>query len=124
MKFLKNKGAVIIAIIFFFPSYIFAQPSIPATSPITKINNPLAGSGINTINDFIKVLLEGALKIGIPLIALAIIYSGFLFVKAQGNSEEISKAKNALLYTVIGAAVLLGSWAIAQLITETVLQIK
>jgi len=75
----------------------------------------------DTINDFIKTLLEGALRIGIPLIALAIIYCGFLFVKARGKPEAITKAKDALLYTLIGAAILLGSWAIAQLISETVL---
>lgn len=85
-----------------------------------KICNPI---GVNSINEFVKTLLEGMIKIGIPIVALAIIYSGFLFVKAQGNPEEITKAKQALLYSVIGAVLLLGSWAIAQLITETVLQL-
>jgi hypothetical protein len=83
-----------------------------------KICNPIPG--ITSINGLIKTLLEGALKIGIPLIALAIIYCGFLFVQARGNPEGITKAKDALLYTLIGAAILLGSWAIAQLISATV----
>ena len=86
-----------------------------------KITNPLASKGYNNINDFIKAILQGAIKIGIPIIALAIIYSGFLFVSARGNSEKLSEAKNALLYTCIGAAILLGAWAIAQLISETIL---
>ncbi len=73
------------------------------------------------LNDFIKDLLEGALKLGMPLVALAIIYCGFLFVTAIGNPEKITKANDALLYTLIGAAVLLGSWAIATLISDTVL---
>jgi hypothetical protein len=51
---------------------------------------------------------------------LAIIYSGFLFVFARGNSEKLGKAKDALLYTLIGAAILLGSWAIAEMIQATV----
>lgn len=83
-----------------------------------KITNPIS---YNNINDFIKAILQGAIKIGIPIIALAIIYSGFLFVSARGNSEKLSEAKNALLYTCIGAAILLGAWAIAQLISETIL---
>lgn len=66
-------------------------------------------------------LLEGVIKIGIPIIALAIIYSGFLFVFARGNSEKLGKAKDALLYSLIGSALLLGSWAIAKLISATVL---
>ena len=83
------------------------------------ITNPIPS--INTINEFIKVLLEGVLKIGIPLVALAIIYCGFLFVQARGKPEAITKAKDALLYTLIGAAILLGSLAIAELISNTVL---
>jgi len=86
-----------------------------------KICNPLPN--ITSLEGFIKTILEGVIKIGIPIIALAIIYSGFLFVEARGNSEKITKAKDALIYTLIGAAILLGSWAIAQLISDTVLSL-
>jgi len=86
-----------------------------------KIKNPIP---YNTINEFIKIFLEGALKIGIPVVALAIIYSGFLFVFARGNTEKLTKAKDALLYTLIGAAILLGSWAIAEMINATVVGLK
>ena len=86
-----------------------------------KLINPIK---VNSLNGFIQKILEGVIKIGIPVVALAVVYSGFLFVKAQGNSEEIGKAKDALLYTVIGAAILFGSWAIAQLVSETVIGIS
>ena len=82
------------------------------------IKNPIS---VNTINEFIKVILIGVIKIGIPIVALAIIYSGFLFVTARGKSEKLTEAKKALMYSLIGAAILLGSWAIAQLISNTVL---
>ena len=85
-----------------------------------KICNPI---NANTVNEFIKTILEGAIKIGIPIIALAIIYSGFLFVAARGNSEKLEKAKDALMYTLIGAAILLGAWTIAQVIAETILKL-
>ncbi len=85
-----------------------------------KICNPL-GATTSTLPDLIQKILEGLLKIGMPIVALAIIYCGFLFVAARGNSEKLTKAKDALLYTLIGAAILLGSWAIAKLISNTVL---
>jgi len=85
-----------------------------------RVVNPI---NTNTVDEFIKVVLVGVIKIGIPIIVLALVYCGFLFVSARGNSEKISKAKDALLYTIIGAAVLLGSWAIAELISSTVLQL-
>lgn len=84
----------------------------------TKLINPI---GTNNLNGFIKHILEGAIKIGIPIVALAIIYSGFLYVTAMGNEEKLKSAHKAILYTLIGAVLLIGSWAIAQLISDTVL---
>jgi len=110
---------IVFVFVFVFPVLSFAddiQPIVP--DPPVTIKNPI---GANTINELIKTILEGVIKIGMPIIALAIIYCGFLFVSAQGKPESIKKAKDALLYTLIGAAILLGSWAIAQLISETVL---
>ena len=86
------------------------------------LNNPL-GDKIDSIPKFIQILLTGVLKVGIPVVALAVIYCGFLFVEARGNSEKLTKAKDALLYTLIGAAILLGSWAIAEMIRATITSI-
>jgi hypothetical protein len=85
----------------------------------TKIENPL-GSKIVDLPSFIKVLIDIVLVVGVPVIALAIIYTGFLFVKAQGAPEELTKAKKSLTFTLIGAALLLGAFVIANAIGETV----
>lgn len=89
-----------------------------------KIENPLGPKGPQTIPDFIKKLIEVVLVVGVPIAALAIIYTGFLFVQAQGNSEKLTKAKNALLYTLIGTALLLGAFVIANAIGKTVKDIS
>jgi hypothetical protein len=83
-----------------------------------KICNPLGTT--TSLPDLIQKVLEGLLKLGIPVVALAIIYCGFLFVFARGNSEKITKAREALMYTLVGAAILLGAWAIAKMISSTV----
>jgi hypothetical protein len=89
----------------------------------TKIENPLS-SDIDSIPKLIQAILDIVLTIGVPIVALAIVYSGFLFVKAQGNTEAISKAKKTLMYTLIGAALLLGSWVLANAIQGTVNELK
>ncbi|KKR70173.1 MAG: hypothetical protein UU13_C0012G0019 [Candidatus Nomurabacteria bacterium GW2011_GWB1_40_7] len=113
----KNKNwqkLILFSYIFFTPAFVlYAQ----GQNPTPGIKNPV---NIDSIPGFIQTILEGALKVGIPVIALAIVYCGFLFVKARGKPEEITKAKDALLYTLIGAAILLGSWAIAKMISATV----
>lgn len=132
MRFVKKTLAenlfviILTAFLLAMPVLSFAQSTIINVNPINtntegKIVNPLGADGPNNIQALIQIFLEGALKIGIPIVALAIIYSGFLFVSAMGNSDKLEKAKNTLLYTLIGAAILLGSWAIAKLISETVL---
>jgi hypothetical protein len=89
----------------------------------TGIINPLS-SELDTIPKFIEKILEVVLTIGIPIVTLAIIYSGFLFVTAQGNSEKLKKAKQTFIYTIIGAALLLGSFVISKAIVGTVDEIK
>ncbi|MDR3519574.1 MAG: pilin [Candidatus Pacebacteria bacterium] len=108
-------------------SKIYAQGYNPSSgncpdgSPMSagKICNPL-GASSTSIPALIQQLLKGAITLGIPVVALAIVYSGFLFVAARGNSEKLTKAKDSLLWTIVGAAVLLGAWAIAQMIQATV----
>jgi hypothetical protein len=96
--------------------------AVTGVSINTKIANPL-GPNITDIPTFINVIVSFVLLIGIPIIVLAVIYAGFLFVTAQGNSEKLKKAKTTLLYTLIGAALLLGSFVIAKAIQGTVNQI-
>ncbi|PIR68970.1 hypothetical protein COX93_03400 [Candidatus Nomurabacteria bacterium CG_4_10_14_0_2_um_filter_30_12] len=113
MKYIKNNLNK-----FLLGAFIFILPIISLAEDKVTIENPLGST--NTLIGLVKKILEGAVKIGMPVIVLAIIYSGFLFVAAQGNSEKLNEAKRSLIYTLIGAAILLGSWTIAQLIADTV----
>ena len=49
-----------------------------------------------SIEAFLKMILGAILDLAVPIIVLAIVYVGFLFVKAQGNDGELTKAKQAL----------------------------
>ena len=123
MNFFKRSCAAILPtlLIFVIPIISLAQGNVPPPADRSgKIVNPIDA---NTVTELIQKLLEGVIKIGLPVVALAIIYSGFLFVFARGNTEKLSKAKDTFLYTLIGAAILLGSWAIAQMISNTVLSL-
>lgn len=89
----------------------------------TQIKNPI-GDKVDSIPTLIKTALEFVVKIGVPIIAFAIIFVGFSFVAAQGNPEKLKKAKDSMLYTLIGAAVILGAFVIAKAIGGTVEQIR
>jgi hypothetical protein len=94
-------------------TFTFAQGSYP---------NPIKSSlGISTIPQFLLALVDVVFLIGVPIIVLFVIYSGFLFVTAGDNESKISKAKFVLLWCLIGATVLLGAKAIAMAIQNTIL---
>ncbi len=95
------------------------QPSLTGAD---KLQNPLGS--VDNIPDLIAKILEIIMKISMPIIVIMLIYSGFLYVKAMGKPEEIKKAHQTLLWTVIGAAVILGAWTLAEAISGTINQLK
>jgi len=87
-----------------------------------NFDNPVKATA-GTIPDFIAVILDIAVQIGTPIAVLAIIYSGFLFLVARGNPEGLGKAKQALLWSLVGAFVLFGAKVFAIAISGTVSQL-
>ncbi len=72
--------------------------------------NPLES---DTFAELVENIAKIVAQIGFPIAALAIIYSGFLFVSARGNEKQLEDAKRTFFWTIIGTAILLGAWAIA-----------
>lgn len=86
------------------------------------IPNPL-GCNTNTIAAFITLLLDTVFPIASMVAVFFLIYSGFMMVMAGGSEEKLSKAKVALLYTVIGIAILLGAKVLSAVICGTISQL-
>jgi hypothetical protein len=98
----------------------------PTTGINVTLNNPFNCGGIQPCSLFVlmkEIVNKIILPIGGVLAVLAFIYSGFLYVTAQGKETQIANAHRALLYTSVGTAVLLGSWVLANLICTTIGQL-
>jgi|SRR3989344_7109061 len=96
----------------------------PPQNQNVQFNFPNPFSGGDTLFDLLKkVINDILLPIGGVVAVLAFIFSGFLYVTAQGNEEKLRNANRALLYTSIGTAVLLGSWVLANVICNTIGQL-
>lgn len=134
ITYLKNTSQLFLPIItsllllvtFIYPSAIFAQSQIPGeddnNSNVELFTNPLGS--IKDIPTLINKILEIVVDIGLPIVALSIIYVGFLFVVARGNEEKLTQAKGAFFYTMVGAAIVLGAFVISTAIKATVDEIK
>ena len=85
-----------------------------------KLCNPI-GSG--NLSDFVQKITTAALKIGVPIAAIFIIWAGLKFVMARGNETEITKAKGIFWWTLVGTAVLLAANLLASVLTTVIRQI-
>jgi hypothetical protein len=97
-------------------SMVLAGPVFAKTGE-NALTNPLKSE---TIAQLVENIAALAAKIGIPIAAIFIIYSGLLFVTARGNEEQLKKAKTNFMWAMIGTAILLGAWVIAKAISETI----
>ena len=101
------------------------QPSAGQQTSIsikTKIINPFKQE---TIPELIETIVKEILvPVGTAVAVVMIIYAGFLYVTAGGNETQIKKAHDALLWAVIGAAILLGAYIISQAIQGTISQLQ
>ena len=85
-----------------------------------KLVNPLkSGMGIGDLVVYlVKDILVGLVA---PIvITLALLWSGFLFVTAQGNEGKLETAKRNFLYVIVGGVLLLGAYVILDVVTNTV----
>ncbi len=104
------------------PLYALAdEPPTPNPTDPPKLDNPIKYDDLGSL---LIAVAEEAAKVGFYIVIFFIIYSGFLFVKARGNDKELESAKRTFLYTVIGAAILLGATVLANVIQGTVEQLK
>jgi len=102
------------------------QPTGNTSNPVvvqTNLENPFKVG--DTLFEVLKAVINDIiLPIGGVLAVLAFIFSGFLYITAQGNEMKLKTAHRALLYSAIGTAVLLGAWVIAKVIEATINQLK
>ena len=121
MKKFKNIYWIAFAFVLFLPVNTGFAAGGPTTCPSKTLCNPLQ---FNTISGFLDAMLGALVIIATPIVVLMLVYSGFLFVSAQGNPEKLATAKKAIMWTIIGAVVVLGASVLASAIEGTVDNIK
>ena len=137
--------SIFLGMIFFSTSYVFAGPQtatdtlgnssttagtatdklgstnkdIPA--PDTKIsysiNNPL---GVTSIEQVIQKIMAVIVRLAVPVIICFFLYTGFMFITAQGDTKKLETAKNMFWQVMVGTIIILGAWAIAAAVVTTV----
>lgn len=82
-----------------------------------ELQNPLK---VDSLEEFLSEILRFIVRLGTLVVIIMIVVVGFMFVSARGNPEEIKKAREALLWTLVGAVILIGAEILANAIKATV----
>lgn len=107
---------ILAVLVFAAASPIYAQEPPPTLK--LKLYNPLGD--IDSFAELAAAFLKAVVVVAIPLTVLFLIWGGFLFVTAQGNEQQVEKAKKAFFWAVIGAMVVIAAWAMAVAINTSV----
>ncbi len=130
MKFIYT-NFILLSVFLFLPIMSLAQGNASnpgAGTGGTSGSNPGAGGGValqnplqfTDLRDVIVAIANILLILAVPIIIIFIVYAGFLYVTAQGNSTKIQDAHRALLYALIGGAIILGAKVISAIVANTV----
>lgn len=124
IKFILNRVLVSMVVFSFFTMDRFVLAiggEDPIDRPLTgfkiKIVNPL---NVTTLDQLLDLILQVIVNLGIPIITIAIMYSGFLFIQAQGNPGKVTEAKKNIQYVLIGTAIVFGVGSIIAIIRSTI----
>ena len=87
--------------------------SVPAVNAAENIPNPITSQSFPCL---VKALSEAAITIVVPIAIVAIIFAGlkFIIAGAQGNEGGIKSARTMLFWIIIGTAVVVGSFVLAE----------
>lgn len=120
----KNKPFLIFALCFILLIVLFGplHSIVNAdTCEPGKLCNPLGQT--KTLDDFVVKITTAALKIGVPIAALFIMWAGFKYVTAAGDEKAVKDAHKIFLWTIVGTAILLAASLLATVLTGTITQV-
>lgn len=85
------------------------------------IQNPLQ---VESLTGLVDLILSTIIYVGTPLLVFVFMLIGFRYVTAQGDVGTIKGLHRQFLWTVVGAAVILGALVIEQVLQNTINEVK
>lgn len=92
---------------------------------IGVIGGALSGTGITQTSSFGDLIIK-YVNFFLPYLTLAafvaLVYSGFLYVFAFGNDDQIQKAKKIMIWAVVGIVLVIISYTVVQFFTKALVE--
>lgn len=117
-KILMTVKGVAAALVLF--TFNIAEAAECSNQPTGGLQDPLK---FCSIVDFVQGVLQAFVMISLPILSFFIVWAGFKFVMARGNSGKLEDAKKNFYWLIAGAILILSAWALATLIANTINQV-
>jgi len=77
----------------------------------------------NSIGNVVSVVINGVLSIIGVIFLIEMFYAGYLWMTAQGNDEQVTKAKALIRQAIIGMIVIVAAYAIVYFVLSNLLKV-
>lgn len=87
-----------------------------------KAGYDAAGTKDTTFAETLGTVVQAALSfVGIIFLSL-MVYAGYLWMTARGETEQVEKAKKIIIQSVVGLAITVGAYSITAFVVPAVLE--
>lgn len=73
-----------------------------------------------TIFQLIQKIIGFLITIGAPILAIMVIYGGFLILSAGDSPEKVKSGKDVILWAVVGYVIVLCSWGVIYIMGQII----
>ena len=87
---------------------------------ISECNIPEEHAGSNNLMGTINTIINVVLGVLGLLAVIVIIYGGFMFTTATGDASKVKKAKDTIMYGVIGLVIALLAYSIVNFVVSSI----
>ncbi len=101
-------------------NFVLAKETTSFSSASQKMSSFAVGLGFSDFEDSTTNVIRSIMLLVNTIFFIFMIYAGILWLTSSGNESKIEKAKNILMWSVIGFAVTLGSYTITSFILSKV----
>ena len=100
-----------------------AQHNLQTTWPTSPLNNKLQLTNCSTLGDLVKYLYSWGVSLGGIAVFISLVIAGFEYITSIGNPGKMKDSVGRIESAAIGLALLLGSYAIFDLINPNITKI-
>jgi len=109
--------AVVSAVFFIPTSILYAQGIKNAGSVLGQVAEPAGVTDRSDLGEIVGLVISSALTLVGIIFLLLMVYAGYLWMTARGESDQVDKARKIIIAALIGLVIVSSAYAITIFVT-------